>query len=167
VAEKVGWLSLPLGSVRLTEANVRSDPPSIVALSGMLTDVEVEVDAAPLAALARRLEGGGEVVAVAGTATTLAALDLALPVYDRDRVEGHVMTPWQVYDWTRKLARLTVAERRKLAGMDPGRADVIVAGLMTLRVVLDALAVPRFRVSGRGVRYGVALRLLEGPGAVW
>jgi exopolyphosphatase/guanosine-5'-triphosphate,3'-diphosphate pyrophosphatase len=160
-------LSLPLGSVRLTEANVRSDPPSVVALGGMRGDVEVEVSGVPLAAVARELESGGEVVAVAGTATTLAALDLSLPAYDRERVEGHLMTPWQVYGWIERLAALSVAERRRLPGMDPGRADIIVAGLMTLHGVLEALAVPRFRVSGRGVRYGVALQLLEGPGAVW
>jgi exopolyphosphatase/guanosine-5'-triphosphate,3'-diphosphate pyrophosphatase len=64
--------------------------------------------------------------------------------------------------WIERLARLGVAERTRLAGLDPGRADVIVAGLVVLAGVLERLDARRFSVSGRGVRHGVALRALAG-----
>jgi exopolyphosphatase/guanosine-5'-triphosphate,3'-diphosphate pyrophosphatase len=77
------------------------------------------------------------------------------------------MTREQVEVWVRDLGRQTLAERRSRPGMDPGRADVIVAGLIGLSEVLGSLGVDAFTVSGRGIRYGVALRLLEQSGAVW
>jgi exopolyphosphatase/guanosine-5'-triphosphate,3'-diphosphate pyrophosphatase len=106
------------------------------------------------------------VVAVAGTATTLAALELELARYDGSRVEGLALGRERLRAWIERLARLTTPERRALPGMDPGRADVIVAGLLALEGTLVALGARRFRVSERGVRHGVAIRLLAGADPV-
>jgi len=100
------------------------------------------------------------VVAVAGTATTLAALDLRLEVYSDEAIEGHLVTRGRLRAWIERLAALSVAERRSLPGMDPGRADVIVAGLVVLDGVLERLLADGFAASGRGVRHGVALAYL-------
>ena len=108
----------------------------------------------------------GDVVAVAGTATTLAALDQRLDPYDAERVEGHMMTLERLAAWIERLAALTLEARRVLPGLEPGRADVIVAGAVILREVLAALGAPAFAASGRGVRYGVARALLAGREAV-
>jgi exopolyphosphatase/guanosine-5'-triphosphate,3'-diphosphate pyrophosphatase len=102
------------------------------------------------------------VVAVAGTATTLAALELALAVYDRERVEGFELSRERLSQWIERLADLGVAERKRLPGLEPGRADVIVAGLVCLEMALVRLRAERFTVSERGVRHGVALRMLAG-----
>ena len=61
---------------------------------------------------------------------------------------------------------MSVGERRRLPGLEPGRADVIVAGLVILEGMLGAIGAERFRVSGRGLRFGVAFRLLEGRNLV-
>jgi exopolyphosphatase/guanosine-5'-triphosphate,3'-diphosphate pyrophosphatase len=159
--------SLAVGAVRLTEGFVRSDPVDPGELAALRRIARRELRKGSLSAATRALEHGGEVVAVAGTATTLAALDLALPAFDSSRVEGYPVTRERVEIWVRDLARQTVAERRLRPGMDPGRADVIVAGLIVLSEVLTSLGALGFRVSGRGVRYGVALRLLEEGGSVW
>jgi exopolyphosphatase / guanosine-5'-triphosphate,3'-diphosphate pyrophosphatase len=102
------------------------------------------------------------VFAVAGTATTLAALEQRLATYDPARVEGFALERVRLVHWTERLAHLAVSERRRLPGLEPGRADVIVAGLVCLEVALLRLRATRFTVSERGVRHGVALRILAG-----
>jgi exopolyphosphatase/guanosine-5'-triphosphate,3'-diphosphate pyrophosphatase len=157
----VRGLSLPLGSVRLTEALLPRHP--IPAQDLALLRSEVARASQPLAlALPRGLPPEAALVAVAGTATTLAALELALEPYDAERVEGFELQARTLAAWTLRLARLGVAERKELAGLEPGRADVIVAGLVVLEHVLSCLCAARFTVSGRGVRHGVALRMLAG-----
>lgn len=158
-------LSLPLGSVRLTEAWLPRHPVPAADLARVT--VEVERLSEPLArALPAGLPPGAVVVAVAGTATTLAALELALDPYDDERVEGFPVEARLLRAWTERLARLGVAERKRLPGLEPGRADVIVAGLAVLAGVLARLGATRFAVSGRGVRHGVALRVLAGQMAI-
>ena len=68
--------------------------------------------------------------------------------------------------WIARLAALSLPERRRLPGLEPGRADLIVAGLVILAGVLARVGAQEFRVSGLGVRHGVALRLLDAAPAV-
>jgi exopolyphosphatase/guanosine-5'-triphosphate,3'-diphosphate pyrophosphatase len=154
-------VSLPIGSIRLTEAFLPHHPIPEGSLERVRFEIAEAVrDLAPL-------EPGARVVAVAGTATTLAALDLGLETYDADRVEGMPMSLPKLARWTRRLAAMSVAERRALAGMEAGRADVIVAGLLVLDGVLAAIGAEEFSVSGRGVRHGVALAVLDRGPPVW
>ncbi len=101
-------------------------------------------------------------VAVAGTATTLAALELRLERYEPDAVEGLRLDRAALSGWIDRLSQMSVAARRRLPGMEPGRADVIVAGLLILDGVLERMGAQGFSVSGRGLRHAAALRLLEG-----
>ncbi len=158
-----GW-SLPLGSVRLTEALVRSHPIPIREIEWLRAAVNDELLRLGPEPDTARVEA---VVAVGGTATTLAALELRLEPYDPDRVEGTELTRGDLCGWIERLAGMSVAERRALPGMEPGRADVIVAGLVVLAGVLEWLGADRFRSSGRGLRHGVALRLLDGVDPPW
>jgi exopolyphosphatase/guanosine-5'-triphosphate,3'-diphosphate pyrophosphatase len=159
--EAIAGISLPLGSVRLTEAFLPAHPIPDADLARVRDAVQRGTE--PLAsALPRGVPSGSAVVAVAGTATTLAALELALEPYDDARVEGYALSTAELARWTERLARLGVAERKRLPGLEPGRADVIVAGLLVLEGVLARLDATHFEVSGRGVRHGVALRMLAG-----
>lgn len=158
---RVRGTSLPLGSVRLTEACVRHDPPLAAELVALRRAVS-----AVTRGLALEL-CDPEVVAVAGTATTLAALELALDRYDPERVEGFRIDARQLAGWIERLGPLTLSQRRALPGMEPGREDVILAGLIILQEALLALRSSKLRISGRGVRHGVALSLLEEPSALW
>ena len=108
-----------------------------------------------------------EVVATAGTATTLGALELGLDPYDAERVEGLELSAGTLGAWIARLSQLDVEARTPLAGLEAGRADVIVAGLLIREGALEALGSSVFRTSGRGVRHGVALRLLEADGGLW
>ncbi len=160
--ERVRGTSLALGSVRLTEAHVSAHPIPARELAELRRTVErVAAELAHAPGL-----DGGDVVAVAGTATTLAAMELRLTRYVAEAVEGLPLERQTLSRWIEELAQMSVEERRRLPGLEPGRADVIVAGLAILEGVLRAIGAERFRVSGRGVRYGVAFRLLEGRNPV-
>jgi len=157
----VRGVSLPLGSVRLTEAHLPRHPIPAADLAALRETVRAA--ARPLfEALPAGLPADAAVVAVAGTATTLAALELELAVYRRERVEGLELSREVLSRWIETLAQLGVAERKRLPGLEPGRADVIVAGLVCLELALACLGAERFAVSEHGVRHGVALRMLAG-----
>lgn len=158
---RVRGLSLPLGSVRLTEALLPRHPVPDADLARL--ERELAQATRPLLDLsADGLEApDGRAIAVAGTATTLAAVDLALGAYDPLRVEGYRLPGERLDYWIGALAALDLEARRRIPGLEPGRADVIVAGLALLRAVMRATGAREILASGRGVRHGVALRLLE------
>ena len=100
------------------------------------------------------------VVGVAGTVTTLAAVELGLEHYDPMRVHGATLSAESIDGLVTRLASLPLAERQKLPGLEPRRADVIVAGAVLCSEVLRALGAPRLVVSDRGVRWGLLDELL-------
>ncbi|MGH2949730.1 MAG: Ppx/GppA phosphatase family protein, partial [Solirubrobacteraceae bacterium] len=96
-------------------------------------------------------------VAVAGTATSCAAIDLELDPYDPARVEGHVLGADRLQAMLARLAAMTVAERRGVNGLHPDRAPTIVAGVLILLEALAAFDLDRVEVSERDILWGVAL----------
>lgn len=146
-------VSLDIGSVRLFERHVRADPASAEEMERVRGDIVAALASAPPA---RR----GTLVGVAGTVTTLAALALGLDEYDAGRVHGTRLSLETARDLAHSLASLTVAERRALRGLDPRRADVIVAGAAIVLAVLERSGASELIVSDRGVRFGLAEELL-------
>jgi exopolyphosphatase/guanosine-5'-triphosphate,3'-diphosphate pyrophosphatase len=102
-------------------------------------------------------------IGVAGTITSLAALDLGLEEYDRDRVHGHALSRDALQQQLERLAAVPVAERRKLRPLDPERAPVIVAGAVIVREVVAFLGVDGIEVSERDILDGAALAAAELP----
>jgi exopolyphosphatase/guanosine-5'-triphosphate,3'-diphosphate pyrophosphatase len=100
-------------------------------------------------------------VGVAGTVTTLKAVELGLTPYDGARVHGAALTLGAVEAWCAKLASLPQAERQALPGLEPKRADVIVAGALIVQGVLRAAKAAKMLVSDRGVRFGLLEALLR------
>jgi exopolyphosphatase/guanosine-5'-triphosphate,3'-diphosphate pyrophosphatase len=152
--------SLDLGSVRLTERHLHSDPP---------TGGELETCAAAVRALLEERvpeelrHDGHAVVGVAGTITSLAALDLGLDRYERERVHGHVLSAAGLEAQLDRLAAVPVAERRTMRPLDPERAPVIVAGAVIAREVLRFFAVDELDISERDILDGAALAAAELP----
>lgn len=153
-AAPVGRRSLQIGAVRLTERVSPGDPPSGAERERLrqgARDALAEVAAIRAAGSL----AGARLVAVAGTVTTLAAVAQALPVYDALRVHGSEMTLGEIRSLVGRLAGLTVAERAALPGMEPKRADVIVAGGVILAEAMELAGFDRLTVSDRGVRWGL------------
>jgi exopolyphosphatase/guanosine-5'-triphosphate,3'-diphosphate pyrophosphatase len=94
---------------------------------------------------------------VAGTVTTLAALDLGLPGYDAERIHGHRLARAAVRDWEDRLCALDLAGRRALAAMEEGRAPVICGGVIVLAAAMDRLGLQDIDVSERDILHGAAL----------
>ncbi len=145
--------SLDVGCVRVTERFLRSDPPSRPELEAarayvqsLLPDVEVT-----------------RAIGVAGTVTTLATLDLGDAEYDPARTHGHRVPLASVEAHLERLAALTTAERREVPGIEPGRAGVLVAGIVVLREVMTAYGLSEIEVSERDVLHGAALAAAELP----
>jgi exopolyphosphatase / guanosine-5'-triphosphate,3'-diphosphate pyrophosphatase len=152
-------VSTGLGAVKLTEAHVKSDPPTAAELGALRDAVAARiarVGARELPAL-----GQGEIlVGTAGTVTTLAAIDLSLEHYDPVRVTGHHLSRVRVAELLERLARLPLRERRQVPGLEPGRADVIVAGTIVCLGIMDGLEFTELTVSDGGLREGILLDLL-------
>ncbi len=146
--------SLPLGAVRLVEGYLRGDPPAPAELARMEAAIE--------AGLPATLPRGLPVVGTAGTITTLAAMDLGLATYDRERVEGHLLSRPALEARFAQLVAMPAAARLALPGLERGREDLIVAGLAIALATMRRLGADRLRVADAGLLEGVCLG--QGPG---
>lgn len=145
--------SLDVGSRRVTELFLHSDPP---------TSHEVAQAEAWIAGELRPLFAGvrirpHDMVAVAGTATSFAAIDLELDPYDPERIHGYRIAGPQLLGMVDRLAGLSLEERRHVAGLEPDRAGVIVAGGLILEAVLAYAGLSSTLVSEHDILYGIVL----------
>jgi exopolyphosphatase/guanosine-5'-triphosphate,3'-diphosphate pyrophosphatase len=150
-------VSVDVGSVRLTEMFVTGHPVKPKEVEDLLNYAAQKFTEAKSQMPKAKIK---EVVAVAGTPTTLAAVMQKQPYRD-DLVHGFKITVQQLEEWLYKLAKMDLNTRKNLPGMDPLRADVIVAGMAILLSSLRALNMKELKTSTRGVRYGVALFAAE------
>ena len=135
-----------IGAVRLTERFLKGDPPKPDELRALEEHVDRQLPPLP---------SGVPIIGTAGTATTMAAVKLALATYDPDAVTGLRMSPAAVAEQYARLAALTTAERRALPGMEPQRADVIVGGIAIYARVLARVEAPVMIACDRGIRWGL------------
>jgi len=156
-AEVAGSVSLQLGCVRLTERHLAHDPPSGPERRAARDLVETQLDLgeAELARQGAALKQARSLVAVAGTATTVAALHLGLASYDPDRIHGTQVPRPAMEAITAGLVQRTAAERAALGPMQPGRADVIHGGAMILDEVLRRTGLDHLVVSEADILDGL------------
>ena len=147
--------SLQIGSVRLTERFVHHDPPT--AHEAM--DLRLAVNEA-LQALEWEFSPD-QMVGISGTVTTVCAIVLGLAAYDPKVVHGHRLSQGDVIATIAKLGALPLEERKKLPGLEPGRADVIFAGAAILERIMCHFNMNEMVVSDQGVRWGLIWRTLE------
>jgi exopolyphosphatase/guanosine-5'-triphosphate,3'-diphosphate pyrophosphatase len=143
--------SFDVGCVRLTEMFLRRDPVASNELNELI-QFATKTFSDP-----RFVNSQPDlVIAVAGTPTTLACVVQKLE-FDQAKVDGYVFTKLALQDLTLKLSAMPLNERAKVMGLEPMRADVIVAGGALLIAALDVIKASELSVSTRGLRYGVAL----------
>ena len=151
-------ISTQMGSVRLTERFVRSDPPAASELDWMRAAVDDVLDDVDRAIPAR---DAPTFVAVAGTSTTVQAVALGLEFYDPERIHRTRLSRDEAARVASRLAGMTTAERAALPVMAPGRADVIVAGSMILVEVMERFGFDEAIVSETDILDGHVLEMLE------
>jgi len=152
-------ISLEIGAVRLTERHLRADPPGPEEVAALERAVGAALAGLPPAPLPT-----GGVVGIAGTVTTLAAVHQALERYDTERVNGSTLGAAEVQALARRFAALPLAARRRMTGLEPARADVILAGTLIVVALLIHLAADAMTVCDRGVRWGLLRELLDREG---
>lgn len=151
-------VSTGLGVVKLIEQHLLSDPPTLDELQALREVVARRIDQLCSELPARE---GTQLIGTAGTPTTLAAIDLGLVTYDREKVQGHCLGLARVRELLDRLASLPLRERRRIPGLESGRADVILAGAAIVAASMDRLGYHEMRVSDEGLREGILLDLLR------
>jgi exopolyphosphatase/guanosine-5'-triphosphate,3'-diphosphate pyrophosphatase len=154
---EVGFhVSTQAGVVRQTERHLHRDPPDPVEMDELVADVRaILADNVPPSV--RDAVGHG--IAVAGTATSLAAIAQHLDPYDAERVHGYLISSAECDRILGELAAMTLEQRRHVPGLQPGRAPTIVAGVLIFREVLALFGLDRIEISEHDILRGAALGL--------
>jgi exopolyphosphatase / guanosine-5'-triphosphate,3'-diphosphate pyrophosphatase len=148
--------SLHVGVVRMSERHIHSDPPEPAQLQSLAQDARSTIlDGLPPEERAAVKRG----IAVAGTATSAAAIDLELDPYDPSRVHGYPLMLATVQLLLARLADMDEERRRSVVGLNPDRAPTIVAGMIILEEALRAFELEDAEVSEHDILFGGALRL--------
>jgi exopolyphosphatase/guanosine-5'-triphosphate,3'-diphosphate pyrophosphatase len=152
-------VSTQAGVVRMTERHLHDDPPTPEQLRALREDVRATITEAIAPDVRSSVE---RAIAVAGTATSLAAIDQALEPYDPARVHGHAVSIARTEQILGALAAIPDAERRAISGLHPDRAPTIVAGVAMLLEALEAFGLHAFEASEHDILRGAALQLAAG-----
>lgn len=151
-------MSLEIGCVRLTERFIESDPPRPEELTAAISYAASWLDD-----VLRDMPGAASaptVVGLAGTVSTVAAVEIGLPAYDRDRIHHFVLTKDAAEDVFRTLATEPRADRVHNPGLEEARADVIVGGCCALVAVYRHLGIEEVLVSESDILDGLAMSLV-------
>ncbi len=138
---EVHYRSLPVGAVRMTET-----PHTGAEITALVRPVVNEMHG----------RGARQLVGVGGTVTTLAAMVLQLDVYDPERVHGTRLDRAQVRELSLRLDSTGLAERKRMPGLQPERADIIPAGARIVRILMRVLDAPELTVSEADILHGLA-----------
>jgi exopolyphosphatase/guanosine-5'-triphosphate,3'-diphosphate pyrophosphatase len=151
-------VSTQAGVVRQTERHLHDDPPTESECQELADDVRRIFDDAVPAEQRQAVRHG---IAVAGTATSLAAIAQDLEPYDPERVHGYELSAEECERILARLSRLTLAQRREVAGLHPDRAPTIIAGVLIFEQVLALFGLDRVEVSEHDILRGAALGMLQ------
>ncbi len=154
-------VSLPVGCVAITEAHLKADPPTGLQCEKAMRAVRKALPGLS-ARVREEMERSGDLVGVGGTSVTAGAI-LAARRGPRTRLHGMRATRTELETLLGDLGAMKLAQRRQVEGLEPERADVILAGLMILLEAMYALKVPRLLISRHGLRRGVILDAVRAP----
>ncbi|MFC9594877.1 exopolyphosphatase [Streptomyces sp. NPDC056944] len=146
--------SVDIGCVRLTERHVRHDPPTAEEVAAIRADVRGALD---LAAGTVPIGTAETLVGLAGSVTTVAAIALGLPAYDSEKIHHSRISAAQVAEVTERLLASTHDERAAIPVIHPGRVDVIIAGALVLREIVERVGAREVVVSEHDILDGIAL----------
>ncbi len=156
--DKLNLRSLNLGCVRLTERH-------ILDTSKVVLDHEVKKISENIIKCLNSLEINNikkmQLIGVGGTITTLAAVKQGLIDYSSERIEGYHLTRSDIVNLLDKFKNMSLAKRKKIAGLQPGRADVIVSGTIILKEILNYFDKKELIVSDRDILYGMLVEVSD------
>lgn len=148
--------SINLGAVKVTEKFLKEDPPSAAQIDGALAFIMGELEAGDVRGGVSRLVGIG------GTVTSMGAVKLQMAEYDADRIQGAALTAGDVDGLISMFCSMPLEERKKITGLQPKRAEVIIGGACIIKCIMRRLGRPELIMSDRGLRHGLMYKLLMG-----
>lgn len=151
--------SVDIGCVRLTERHLQADPPTTEQVSAAIHDIDAALD---LVRAGVEVARAHTVIGLAGSVTTVAALAAGMTQYDRTRIHGSTLAAADIARVSTLLLGATKAQRAAMAVMHPGRVDVIGAGALILRTLVERWAIERVLVSEADILDGLAWSMGEG-----
>ncbi len=154
------YVSLPIGTVKLTERFISHDPPCPEEIERLSAFVREQVSPGRVG-LRPAESGNRSIVGMAGTVTTLAAIILGLDAFDKERIHGVDISLLSLREWRQRLLGMTAAERKVLPGMAPGREDLLPQGVLLMEEIVAAFGAEQFTVSTAGARYGVLYEMFR------
>jgi exopolyphosphatase/guanosine-5'-triphosphate,3'-diphosphate pyrophosphatase len=156
----IGHLTVPVGVVKLAEAHMHSDPPSEKELEALREEARGVSDI-----LKGKMGGGSKegarFVGTAGTATTLAAIDLGLERFDAARVHNRLIPLERLDEMASSLCSMPASKRAGVKGLEPQRADLIIPGIILTISVMRAFSFPEILISSAGLLEGMVEELYE------
>ena len=142
---------MDIGSVRLHERHLHSDPPTSEQIAACVTDIDRHLDESLI-----EIEQARSVVGTSGTIKTIACGVMGLPTYDREAFDGAAPSIEHIQDFCEQLLAMTVEERKALPYMHPGRADVIGAGALIWSRILARASATHAQTSEADILHGIA-----------
>jgi len=147
--------SVDIGSIRITEKYFRSDPVSPADVNAAITEIDRFFGENAVTGSVDQLVGMG------GNVTSMGAVKHNMVKYDPDVIQGSTLTLADVEEQIADYSSKTIEERKGIAGLQPKRADVILAGACILKVIINRLGVDKLTISDRGLRHGMAFDLFK------
>lgn len=156
--------SFPMGSVRLLEKLRPADPPSIQDLAvcrAWLQDFfNREITPVVESYLYEPGKAAPQLIATGGTSTILARMEKALADFDRAAIEGTVLSRSRILDWMVRLWGISLEARKKIIGLPPNRADIILMGVGIYETMMEHFRFEAVQISTRGMRFGAVMEAM-------
>ena len=153
--QMVKRVSVNLGAVRITENYLKADPVSPADVQAAIAQIDKEFKEAGVNGKPAQLVGMG------GTVTSMGAVKHKMVKYDPSVIQGSRLTKKDIEEQIEEYSKRTVEQRKELPGLQPKRADVILAGACILKVITDRLGADGLTISDRGLRHGLAFDLFR------
>jgi len=150
--DRINYKSLDMGSVRMTERLIYN--PQKPVTNGELSAIENDVKELINKNIAGKTSNIEKAIGLGGTITTIAAIDQEMTVYDLDKIQDYILKIETVKTIRDSLSNKTIGQRKKVNGLQAGRADIIIAGIQILYVIMDLLDIKEIQVSEHDLLYG-------------
>jgi exopolyphosphatase/guanosine-5'-triphosphate,3'-diphosphate pyrophosphatase len=152
--------TIPTGVVKLFDNHIKSDPPSKADTIALRREAEII-----LSRLKRQIghliNSRTVFIGTAGTITTLASIDIGLKVYDHEKIHRHNISLEKLYDISGRLISIPLSERKKIIGLEPERADLIIPGILFTISIMELFGFDNLLVSDNGLLEGALIKLSE------
>ncbi len=150
-------ISLPLGCVRLRERFITSYPVKKIEMAKLMCGLRDQLQPA----LSSFQLGKGMLIGTGGTISTLAAIELGLATFQREKIDHHVITRMEIESCIQNFRKLSLDQLKQIPGLSPQRADLIIPGIAVISATMEILKASQIVVSLRGLRYGILENLLS------